>query len=626
MPLSQFFYFITNHFDIKLSYLFVFLILWTIVFISYEISNLISQRYGYIFLSLIITSLFYFYNYAADIEQIFFSAYILLFLIIFIEREKNYNSLDIKLDIISGLALGFTFLIRSSLILIPLFVLIYDIIDKKKSFSFKKSLSFILSSYILLLPWALLSKHFIDKFLLTEYNRANLNIITGALGITLTAEGDMSKLLDASNINPFIFAFKIISAEPLNYIMSFIRRISYFILSNIFIIIPSIYVIYKARTKKEIKILSLFVLSFVFIHCLFSVEKRYFLPASIVLSIISSSVFKIKFENSNASRLFIRNFFIFLLIPVLIMFYQIIKYPFSDKITVEKYISEHKNPNPDLYVIAALENLSYYNPDIAVLYLKEFLKNSRNSNLKQNIDELINIIENKSYKYPETSYPFNNHLIKALMLIKSQSTEYAKKYINERWEYISQSYLRSTTTSNEFYTDNEIRKYIKKTAYIYHSFPLIDSDIKKAENICLKLNNIISKSLYKDNFDCNLQSRIIAKKIGDYCKSKNEPDYAEIMEIISLEEKKEFEKARVKITMLMDKYPEYYKIYTEAGNIYILLNDFKKAKENFEKSIDLCPYAQDSYYGLSVVYSRLKMNKESTKLREKAKQYNIILN
>ena len=90
MPLSQFFYFIANHYNILLSRSFVLFALWIISFFSYKISDSIGCGFNRIILFFALALTFYFYNYSADVEQIFFSAYILLFLILFLEREKNF--------------------------------------------------------------------------------------------------------------------------------------------------------------------------------------------------------------------------------------------------------------------------------------------------------------------------------------------------------------------------------------------------------------------------------------------------------------------------------------------------------------------------------------------------------
>lgn len=619
MPLSQFFYFITNHFNNYFSYIFLWSIIFITLIISSKISDMISYGYNSVLLFLFMISTFYFYNYAADLEQIAYSLYIILFLLVFIEREKNYLNPKINLDVLSGILLGFTFLIRSALIALPILLIIYDIIDKKKNFSYKKSLFMFVSSYIPLIPWLLISKQLFGTFLLTEYKRANLNIITGALGITITAEGDFSKLLGANEINPYIFAIKMISAKPLNYLFAIFRRLIFFLTSNIFLIIPSAYAIYKGYNKKiEIKIITLFVLTFVFIHCLFSVEKRYFFPAALIMTILSSSVVAINDEKKGVSSEFIKKIATILTVPVLIVIWQISKYSLSSRQDIHTFIQKRQQSHPNIHLIASFNSLSYFEGEKAKKYIKSFLEKAKDCPIKTNVSQTFDILNDKEIKQTEISYPFNNYLIKALYLIKTKEIKKAEDYINENWDRISQSYLRENITSSEYYINNEIKKYIKETGYIYNSFALVETNIKKAGELCISFNNIIKKLGSKDKLDCDMESRVLSKQIENFCIPAKKPEFEEIMGIIKLEEKKELEKAKTQIYSMINKYPNYYKIYNEAGNIHMLFGDFKTAKDFFQKSIELCPYAKDSYYGLRAVYKKLGLKKENEELMKKA--------
>lgn len=619
MPLSQFFYFITNHFNNYFSYIFLWSIIFITLIISSKISDMISYGYNSVLLFLFMISTFYFYNYSADLEQIVYTLYILLFLLFFIEREKEYYTNKISFDILSGLTLGFTLLIRSSLIVLPILLIIYDIIDKKKNFSYKKSLFMFVSSYIPLIPWLLISKQLLGTFLLTEYKRANLNIITGALGITITAEGDFSKLLGANEINPYIFAIKMISAKPLNYLLAIFRRLIFFLTSNIFLIIPSAYAIYKGYNKKiEIKIITLFVLTFVFIHCLFSVEKRYFFPAALIMTILSSSVIAINDEKKGVSSEFIKKIAAILTVPVLIVIWQISKYSLSSRQDIHTFIQKRQQSHPNIHLIASFNSLSYFEGEKAKKYIKSFLEKAKDCPIKTNVSQTFDILNDKEIKQTEISYPFNNYLIKALYLIKTKEIKKAEDYINENWDRISQSYLRENITSSEYYINNEIKKYIKETGYIYNSFALVETNIKKAGELCISFNNIIKKLGSKDKLDCDMESRVLSKQIENFCIPAKKPEFEEIMGIIKLEEKKELEKAKTQIYSMINKYPDYYKIYNEAGNIHMLSRDFKMAKDFFQKSIELCPYAKDSYYGLRAVYKKLGLKKENEELMKKA--------
>ncbi len=192
MPLSQMCYFLSKTkyglYWIIFSLMFLFFL-----FSSYYLNKILNSKTR-LTTSLILLSIVIYLSFW-DLEQMVFSVYILFFILIFIEREKSYEFKTIYYDVLSGLAVGMTFLIRSTLLIFPVFILLYDIFTKKEKFNWRKFLIFFISSYIMLLPWVLAIKIITGKYLITELGRINLNIITGALGTTMTAEGDISKII-----------------------------------------------------------------------------------------------------------------------------------------------------------------------------------------------------------------------------------------------------------------------------------------------------------------------------------------------------------------------------------------------------------------------------------------------
>ncbi|MEW6013170.1 MAG: hypothetical protein AB1602_07210, partial [Elusimicrobiota bacterium] len=332
----------------------------------------------------------------------------------------------------------------------------------------------------------------------------------------------------------------------------------------------------------------------------------------------SSSAIEINKEKKEISIEFIRKLATILAIPALIVLLQISKYVILSKQDIYTFIQKTPQFHPNIYLVASLKSLSYFEGEKAKEYIKYFLEKAKDYPIKTNVSQTFDILNDKEIKQTQISYPFNNHLIKAIYLIKRKETKKAEDYINENWDRISQSYLRENITSSEHYIDDEIRKYIKETGYIYNSFALVEPDIKKASELCVSFNNIINKLGSKDKLDCDMESRVLSRKIENFCMPAKKPEFEEIMGIIKLEEKKELEKAKTQIYSMINKYPDYYKIYNEAGNIHMLAGDFKTAKDFFQKSIELCPYAKDSFYGLGAVYKKLGLKKENEELIKKA--------
>ena len=619
MPLSQFYHFFLYS---SLSYYITFFIIINLIILL--IYNLIELNWKQILLLyLSLTLSFYIYRDVIDFEQIIFSIYIILFLIFFIKREKEYHNNGNRFEIFAALTLGFTFLIRSTLIILPVFIIIYDLLTKGRKISIKKTFIILLIPYSLLIPWSLYSKFLIGKVLFTEINRASMNIITGALGTTLTGEGDIVEVLGADEkINSYSFALKIISAKPLNYMVSILRRLWYFVSINWIMFIPALISFYLNRKSTRIKILMFFILFFVAIHILFSVEKRYFFPVSLILSIITAgSLNERDNENEYEPKFKPVIFFIILSLPVIFTLYKFVLYPISEKKDIEVFISENKKINPDLYLIAAINKIRSGEREKAIAYLEKFHKTSKDP-LKKNVEELLNVLDGKD-EIINTSQPFNIVLIKVLLLIKENKIQDAKEMIKNYWTDISQSYMRSTMTETEISLDYQIRKYIKKDALFYDNFLIAATSYSEAKNICKKFNSLIKEYGSNENLDCNLEEKNTAQKIKAYC--KNDIPFEKLMEIIELESKQS-EVAKDKIKKLIKEKPSNYKLYTEYGNICMIEKKYQKARFFYEKAIDLCPYAKDSYYGLDIVYKKLNLEKERIRLKERAKKFSISIN
>ena len=77
---------------------------------------------------------------------------------------------------------------------------------------------------------------------------------------------------------------------------------------------------------------------------------------------------------------------------------------------------------------------------------------------------------------------------------------------------------------------------------------------------------------------------------------------------------KEYEKASNISKKVLEKEPNYASAWDNLGQIYFFQNDFKNAKENFLKSINLNPYSVDSLYYLGIL-------EEQEENREKALEY-----
>lgn len=76
---------------------------------------------------------------------------------------------------------------------------------------------------------------------------------------------------------------------------------------------------------------------------------------------------------------------------------------------------------------------------------------------------------------------------------------------------------------------------------------------------------------------------------------------------------KEYKKALEISKKVLEEEPNYASAWDNLGQIYFFQNDFKNAKENFLKSIELNPYSVDSLYYLGIL--------EEENNKEKALEY-----
>jgi cytochrome c-type biogenesis protein CcmH/NrfG len=66
--------------------------------------------------------------------------------------------------------------------------------------------------------------------------------------------------------------------------------------------------------------------------------------------------------------------------------------------------------------------------------------------------------------------------------------------------------------------------------------------------------------------------------------------------------------------------PDHPTPYTQLGQVYLKLKDFKKAREAFEDSIQINPFNPETHLGMATAYEMLGDQSGATKEREIARQ------
>ncbi|NLO91193.1 MAG: hypothetical protein GX410_04280, partial [Elusimicrobia bacterium] len=183
-------------------------------------------------------------------------------------------------ELLTALAIGFSYTLKSPLFLLPPLLAAYDIFTGKLregKTSAGKLAILAFGPYALLLPWTYMNWKVFHVFRLFEGGRADENIITGALGIVYTVEGAYS-LADTAGQNIVWWAFKTVLSHPLVYIEGVLKR-----LYGLFVWYPAastLFLLGMGRLRKlpQARTLGLFVSYIVGIMCLMSIQKAYFAP------------------------------------------------------------------------------------------------------------------------------------------------------------------------------------------------------------------------------------------------------------------------------------------------------------------------------------------------------------
>ena len=286
-----------------------------------------------------------------DLEQLFYTLLIVLYLNMETAWDARAGALK---GFAAGLALGFTLLVRSPLFLFPPLAVLLRFSAAGQPFkrSLKKALPFILGAYALLIPWTRLNYFLFDKFLPFEYARAEENIITGVKGTVYTMEGDemaLAGLKDSDSV--YKWAVAEIAGDPAGYILSIGRRVWHVLLMFPYSFALAFLVLIVGRKRPD-RFLTALALYFILVHCLLSIEERYFYPLGYLLGFIIVSGLRapaapVKADVGRASRP-VRLVFAAVLLFTSYVEYVIAAYPFKAGPDTIKDFTGAIGRNPDI--------------------------------------------------------------------------------------------------------------------------------------------------------------------------------------------------------------------------------------------------------------------------------------
>ncbi len=223
-----------------------------------------------------------------ELEQVIYSLALLSFLNLELLRQSGRGLLA---SAASGAAAGITLLIRSPLFIFPPLAALYGYFSAKAGSRklLLGSLLFLICAYAPLAPWARLNHSLSGRFSLLEEERPASNIITGAMGMVYTIEGDARALAGLSRAESvYPWAVKTVLASPGKYASAVLRR-----LWQVFLMFPFLFLLaglglFFSRAA-ETRFLAFFCAYFISVHCLLSIEERYFQPLWYALALIPAA-------------------------------------------------------------------------------------------------------------------------------------------------------------------------------------------------------------------------------------------------------------------------------------------------------------------------------------------------
>ncbi len=223
-----------------------------------------------------------------EAEQVIYTLLLLVFLAAELRRREEGGALASGA---SGLAAGATLLVRSPLFAFPPLAAAWGWFAQRGPG--KKRLLwaalFLICAYLPLAPWARLNQTVYGKFILFEQERSTCNLITGASGIVFTIEGDARSFAGLSRTeSPYPWAIRKVLENPFNYLLAVARR-----LWHTFLFFPALFLLgaaglWLARRDPGARFTAALAGYYVLLHCLLSIEERYFYPVRSLLALLAA--------------------------------------------------------------------------------------------------------------------------------------------------------------------------------------------------------------------------------------------------------------------------------------------------------------------------------------------------
>lgn len=184
-----------------------------------------------------------------------------------------------------ALALGLTLLWRSPLALFPPLLALFE---KPGAQRRKNRVILCLAPYLVLLPWVIFNWTVDRRLVPFEHRAASLNIATGALGLVENTEGDLRTLVGDSSV--LGWAAGEIARHPVRYLSAVPKRVAYALSDQPVLAVLALIALIVFRRRRGHQAVGLLAAYYLGMHCLFTVEHRYFWPLWPLLAVLASSL------------------------------------------------------------------------------------------------------------------------------------------------------------------------------------------------------------------------------------------------------------------------------------------------------------------------------------------------
>lgn len=226
------------------------------------------------------------------------SGYRLLFLMTACLLAWRARAPSLGRTILFALAVGTTLLYRTPLAFFPpVLALVEWAVRRREPRGDRRSQLAVLCvvPYLLLLPWVAMNRSVHGRLILFEKDAATANIVTGALGLVRSVEGDLATLVDEpvdlSRSSAVVgWAARQIIRHPLRYASAYARRAAFAASRYPVLIVLAFLAVYHFRKRREFQQLGLLGGYFLAIHCLMSVEDAYFEPLEPLFAVLAGAL------------------------------------------------------------------------------------------------------------------------------------------------------------------------------------------------------------------------------------------------------------------------------------------------------------------------------------------------